>query len=488
MILNNALSYQSFEKILIVIIVILFSLPAYEFTQNRGSPQEADDRYAYEIKATNFDICFVEKDCLGLNSFYEFLENKNVVKYISDEKKNRDIQRIFYSYHPLYSVIELTLKKILNNNSKFILILLVNMFILFSIYSLCIFFFNKEIFYLTSIILFFNPIFPGLISGYPYILSTGFALLSLVNLEKKNYIIHYILLLLGCLSHIFGIFFLGFFVILNYIRHYIFSKSILKTFNNIEIHLRTLIYIIIFLVVYFFQIKFTHSTLIDEPKFLEWNYLFSIENISVMFMEKLFIISNFLYPVYSLHFILFLTFLLIISIFTILFFSYFRNLSINLKSIFFSLIIYFTFLMIFPNYLIMERFLPFYSIILVSLVIFSVLKLNNHKKIGLYLLSIFLLISIVSGSNFLLNKKIIFEHNQDLVFDEKNIKKYSDYSNSLFLFDTTEALFYKFLISGIQKNNFFLNISNAKMDISKLEKKFDNIFLIINSELDISKV
>ncbi len=144
--------------------------------------------------------------------------------------------------------------------------------------------------------------------------------------------------------------------------------------------------------------------------------------------------------------------------------------------------------MIFPNYLIMERFLPFYSIILVSLVIFSVLKLNNHKKIGLYLLSIFLLISIVSGSNFLLNKKIIFEHNQDLVFDEKNIKKYSDYSNSLFLFDTTEALFYKFLISGIQKNNFFLNISNAKMDISKLEKKFDNIFLIINSELiDISK-
>ena len=89
MILNNALSYQSFEKILIVIIVILFSLPAYEFTQNRGSPQEADDRYAYEIKATNFDICFVEKDCLGLNSFYEFLENKNVVKYISDEKKSR---------------------------------------------------------------------------------------------------------------------------------------------------------------------------------------------------------------------------------------------------------------------------------------------------------------------------------------------------------------------------------------------------------------
>ena len=168
-------------------------------------------------------------------------------------------------------------------------------------------------------------------------------------------------------------------------------------------------------------------------------------------MEKLFIISNFLYPVYSLHFILFLTFLLIISIFTILFFSYFRNLSINLKSIFFSLIIFFTFLIIFPNYLIMERFLPFYSIILVSLVIFSVLKLNNHKKIGLYLLSIFLLISIVSGSNFLLNKKIIFEHNQDLVFDEKNIKKYSDYSNSLFLFDTTEALFYKFLISGIQK-------------------------------------
>ena len=47
--LNNALSYKSFEKILIVIIVILFSLPAYEFTQNRESPQEADDRYAYEI-------------------------------------------------------------------------------------------------------------------------------------------------------------------------------------------------------------------------------------------------------------------------------------------------------------------------------------------------------------------------------------------------------------------------------------------------------
>ena len=131
--------------------------------------------------------------------FYEFLENKNVVKYISDEKI--EIYKEFLPYHPLYSVIELTLKKILNNNSKFILILLVNMFILFSIYSLCIFFFNKEIFYLTSIILFFNPIFPGLISGYPYILSTGFALLSLVNLEK-NYIIHYILLLLGaCLIY-----------------------------------------------------------------------------------------------------------------------------------------------------------------------------------------------------------------------------------------------------------------------------------------------
>ena len=144
--------------------------------------------------------------------------------------------------------------------------------------------------------------------------------------------------------------------------------------------------------------------------------------------------------------------------------------------------------MIFPNYLLMDKFLPFYSIILVSLVIFSVLKLNNYKKIKLYLLSIFLIISVVSGSNFLLKKKIIFEQHQDLVFNEINIKKYSNYSNSLFLFDTIEPLFYKFLISGIQKNNFFLNISNAKMDISKLEKKFDNIFLIINSELiDIRK-
>ena len=88
--------------------------------------------------------------------------------------------------------------------------------------------------------------------------------------------------------------------------------------------------------------------------------------------------------------------------------------------------------MIFPNYLIMERFLPFYSIILVSLVIFSVLKLNNHKKIGLYLLSIFLLISIVSGSNFLLNKKIIFEHNQDLVLT-KRISKNIRLLNSLFI-------------------------------------------------------
>ena len=88
-----------------------------------------------------------------------------------------------------------------------------------------------------------------------------------------------------------------------------------QTFNNIEIHLRTLIYIIIFLGI-FFQIKFT-TTLIDEPKFLEWNYLFSIENISVMFMEKL-LLYQVLYPVYSLHFILF-NFSIIISIFTILF-------------------------------------------------------------------------------------------------------------------------------------------------------------------------
>ena len=165
--------------------------------------------------------------------------------------------------------------------------------------------------------------------------------------------------MLGCLSHIFGIFFLGFFVILNYIRHYIFSKSILKTFNNIEIYLIILIYIIIFLVVYFFQIKFTHSTLIDEPKFLEWNYLFSIENISVMFMEKLFIISNFLYPVYSLNFILFLTFLLIISIFTILFFSYFKILSINLKSIFFFINYIFYFSNDFSKLLNNGRFLLF---------------------------------------------------------------------------------------------------------------------------------
>ena len=67
--------------------------------------------------------------------------------------------------------------------------------------------------------------------------------------------------------------------------------------------------------------------------------------------------------------------------------------------------------------------------------------------------------------------------------DEHNIKKYANTTNNLFLFNSNEALFYKFLILGLQKNNYFLNIRNAEVNIENIEKNFENIYLVSDSNL-----
>ena len=487
MIINQFNKLQNFKKILTFLIIIFFSYPAFEFTQMRGTPQEADDRLAYEIKSKNFEICFFKKDCVGLNSFLEFSENKNIINYNSLEKKNRDLQRILYSYHPIYSLFELILKKIFSNYSKLILILCINLSILYAIYSFNIFYFDQKSFYLSSIILFFNPIYPGLISGYPFILATTFAIFSLLYLEKKKYIRYFITLIFSCLSHTFSLMFIGFFLILNYYRKYVEFNSIIKTLKDIKLHLFGLIHILILLTIYHFPIKFTKSKVILESSLTNLNYFSSLENFLDMIFVKILTISKFFYSFYLINLSLFVVAVGNVFFLVCLFFSHYKNLSLNIKTIFFSLLIFFIILMFFPNILILERVLPFYSIIFVSILIFSIFNLKKYNKIGFNLMIFFCLISIFSGSFNLFKTKTRYQENQDLLINNDKFQNYINYSNSLFIFHSTEAIFYKFLIAGIQKKNYFLNINNADFNLKKLEKKlekkFDNIFLVTNSEL-----
>ena len=480
---KKLINYENFEKILMVVIVILFSVSAFEFTQERASPQETDDRYAYELKATNFTECFIKKNCVGLNSFSEFLSDEEIINYSHIKKKNRDLQRILYSYHPFYSFLEIIFKKIFNEYSKLILILSINLFVLFSIYSLNKNFFSRKTFYFSSIILFFNPIFPGLISGFPFILSTCFAIFSLVSFEKRNYFIYYLTLILACLSHVFGLFFLFFFIILNFTKNFLEQKSLVKIITNIKLHINNLILLSLFLLIYFTQFNFTNVSLIKGSNFIELNYLLYLDKFSDMIILKISILSEFFNSFYLLSKTLLIIALFIVGFLIILFFTTFKNLNLNLKSILISLLIFFVIILVFPNILIIERFLPFYSILLISILTYTIQNLKKLKKVGLYLLTSYCVLSILAGSNNIINKRHEYKNYSDLFMDESNIKKYANTSNNLFLFNSNEALFYNFLILGLQKNNYFLNIKNAEVNIGNIEKNFENIYLVVDSNL-----
>ena len=202
-----------------------------------------------------------------------------------------------------------------------------------------------------------------------------------------------------------------------------------------------------------------------------------------MIILKISILSEFFNSFYLLGKILLIIALFIVGFLITLFFTTFKNLNLNLKSILISLLIFFVILLIFPNILIIERFLPFYSIFLISILIYTILNLKQLKKVGLYLLTSYCVISILAGSNNIINKKNEYKNYSDLFMDEHNIKKYANTSNNLFLFNSNEALFYKFLILGLQKNNYFLNIRNAEVNIENIEKNFENIYLVSDSNL-----
>ena len=485
---NKIINIKNFEKILTVVIIFLFSISAFEFTQKRWVPQETDDRYAYELKATHFKECFFSKDCVGLNSFPKFILDKKVVNYNSIRKENRDTQRILYSYHPFYSHLEIFFKKFFHKYSKLALILSVNLFALFSIYKLSINFFNKKVFYFSSIILFFNPLFPGLISGYPFILSTSFAIFSLINFQKKNFFLFYLTTVLASLSHIFGLLFIFFFIILNYINFILIQKSVIQTIKNLKLHFSNLILLLIFFFIYFIPINFTNTTIIKGSNFIELSYIKSFDKLIELMMRKASIIFEFFQSFYLLGPIMVNIVFILISVLIILFLSNFKNLNNKLKSILISLLIFFIILMLFPNVLIIERFIPFYSIILIPMLIFSVLEIKKYKKIGFYLIILFCILSISAGSNYLYSKKLQYQNYSDLFMDEYKITEYAKGENNLFLFNCNEALFYKFLISGLQKKNYFINIKNANVNLKNIKEKFDNIYLISDNKLvDINK-
>jgi len=277
--------------------------------------------------------------------------------------------------------------------------------------------------------------------------------------------------------------FIGFFLILNYYRKYVEFNSIIKTLKDIKLHLFGLIHILILLTIYHFPIKFTKSKVILESSLTNLNYFSSLENFLDMIFVKILTISKFFYSFYLINLSLFVVAVGNVFFLVCLFFSHYKNLSLNIKTIFFSLLIFFIILMFFPNILILERVLPFYSIIFVSILIFSIFNLKKYNKIGFNLMIFFCLISIFSGSFNLFKTKTRYQENQDLLINNDKFQNYINYSNSLFIFHSTEAIFYKFLIAGIQKKNYFLNINNADFNLKKLEKKFDNIFLVTNSEL-----
>ena len=480
---NKLINYQNFEKILIVIIVVLFSISAFEFTQNRGTPEEADDRYAYELKSTNFLECLIKKNCVGLNLFSKFLTDESILKYDSIEKKNRDLQRILYSYHPFYSFLEIISKIIFKSYSKLILILSINLFILYSIYRLCNCFFNKKVFYFSSIILFFNPLFPGLISGYPFILSTSFGIFSLINFQKKNFFLYYLTLILASTSHIFGLFFIGFFIILNYTKGFVKFKSIIKTLTNLKVQISNLILLSIFFFIYLFPINFTNTSIIKGSNFFKLSYLSSINEIFNMMIAKLVIVLKFFQSFYLLSVFFLIVVILVLVVMITLFFQNYKNFNLELKNILISLLIFFIFIFFFPNILIVERFLPFYSIILIPTLTYSILNLKKFKKLGLCLLITYCVFSIFAGSNILIDKNVIYKNRQNLIINEVGVKRYSEKYNNLFLFVSDEALFYKFLIEGLHKNNYFLNIKYANVDLEKIKESFNNIYLVTNSEL-----
>lgn len=457
MIYQNKLYYLliSFVLLLLSTTFILNSI-----NKNREIFLEPDDFYHYLIKSSNL------KHCKNVNCYEENLfEKKNKLSEREAWSNNRQIHRLVYSYHPLYTFV---LDKISNKNNIFEM--QKNLHFFLSIISALVilfylnFFLEKKNLIIVTLIISSHYYLNNWGLKYPIAWSVSAIISSFaVFIQFKNKYYSSILYLISVLMHPIGLVltFLGYATYLLKKIYYDFKFKI-----NFKIILDLFYYGIILFVIFLIG-YFTKLSPFDMSNLSSTNVYGNQDGLDFLFEGindnlKMFI-SRGIKTVILLNPILFIFFIL----------SFFIKKSddYNILKIFTLILIFSYIFFIIPGgggteFTIGKRT---WAILIINYVILSYVALITLSNSNIYIkylknffyitLPFFILINISYNIHPL--QSITDYHNN--YYDKKNIIRFKNLIdqnlNDKIYFYSSEKLFYFYLISGYIQNNFYFKYS-----------------------------
>jgi hypothetical protein len=453
---------KQYIYILSSFILLLFSTTIFidYVNKNREIYLEPDDFYHYLIKSSNLDHC-KNQECFEENLF----KKKDNLLEKEQHSHDRQVHRLVYSYHPLYTFL---LNKISNKDNVFESQKKFHIFLgvisaLFLLIFLCAFLKNKQLLLVTlAVALHYYMNNWGLKMSISWSVSAIFAAVGMIY-QFKNKILSSILFMISVLLHPIGLVML----FLSYLT-YCMYKLVYE--NKLNLRLDFILYLFryglllfaIFLLGYY--TKYTAFDLSQLGVASVYSYELSLENIinSIkdnfeMFFKRGSFTILLLNPILLFFFIA----------------TFFCNISkeLNILKIFTLLLIISYIFFIIPGgggslFTIGKRT---WSILIINYTILSIATLFYLSKINKFYkcikffyflcLPLFLLINISYNLHPL--KSNIDRHNN--YYDIENKKKFKDTidkdSTNIIYFNSSERLFYSYLISGFIQNNFIFKKS-----------------------------
>jgi len=459
------------KLIISFIILIVVSLSFFHLKNNhREIIDGPDDKYHYLMKPTNLKLC-EDKKCFFEN-FYKYSE---ISKLDKDQRwmMDRQIHRIVVSYHSLYTFI---VDKLTNEKNLFQMQFKINILgtittLLFLLFYLNKFFTNKNLIILITLILSTHhySYYQGIQNFVPFVLSAFIGSLAMVVQYKKkllSYVFYIICILLHKVGLIISLIAFSVYYLDNFAKLIDESDYLKKIWKFIKKEfLYVLLFFVIFISCFFIEYDFYQKEKLDIFSTYNTNYslnsiLLNLKaNYTQVFMRSW---DTFILRINPLLFLFFISSFLIslspifrpLKIFTVLLFGTCILFIYGIEHNSFGARIW---PLIVTNYLILSfaclfelskksRLIKLIKyLIIITLPIHLFINLNqNIKEIN----------SSIVSDNFYYNSENINKFKEEKLTDNKNFV----------YFNSSEATFYYYLISGFINKNFITSYSFPNLD------------------------
>ena len=456
--------YIKLTNFFLISVIFLFSIfMNYIVEKKREMPWEPDDVSHYILKKTQMENCIINK-CKFNQSFENYINDGSI-------KNQRIIKRTALEYHPLYSLIFLSIDSIIKNSySTFYIISniasllqIIFLFKLFSIISKNFSKFKNIIFSFLFIIFLFDLIFMWRTAAKLSFVFFTYLLIPLISekhIKKKYYFINFLQIFVHPLGIISSLI-IYFFYFLK-VHKYKFINLInlqISFYNKI-----TIIFLLILILFYYqYGANYVNTDLSIHNALIKNNFL----NIFQVNIDSA--ISYYTDTINYFYFILLLTIFL------------------SKKIIKYKILIYIFFLINIIHLLnpspeksilnFFDFFIKFSSV----LFLFEIIFINQYKYLKLIIILPIILSQIYYQSkqaySFYKIRPIIDSLNYSKV--SKEVENYLDNNSKIFLVSSSDLLLYHQLNNGLIDHNLYFNGLDNK-NFEKYFKNNDEILLIFD--------